>query len=168
MISGDGYIGIYLNDHLAAAAGGLALARRCQRSNKDSPLGSMLSELIGELERDKELLGSVLLAHGIRRSRLKQAGAVAFERVGRLKPNGSVVRYSPLSRLIELEGLRSGIMAKRGMWEALLAIEGLAPSPEPIQAAIERADSQLARVEEARRAAAVTALASEAQPSGVT
>jgi hypothetical protein len=39
--------------------------------------------------------------------------------VGRLKPNGRLLSYSPLSRVVELEGLTLGVTGKLGMWRAL-------------------------------------------------
>ena len=41
---------------------------------------------------------------------------------GRLKPNGQLTGYSPLSRLVELEGLSLGITGKLGLWRALLGL----------------------------------------------
>ena len=44
------------------------------------------------------------------------------EKLGRLKPNGQILGYSPLSRLVELETLALGITGKRSLWEALLGV----------------------------------------------
>ena len=49
----------------------------------------------------------------------KRVLAQGVERVGRLKLNGRLVGYSPLSRVLELEALMSGVQAKRGLWQAL-------------------------------------------------
>ncbi len=49
----------------------------------------------------------------------KRVLAQGVERVGRLKLNGRLVGYSPLSRVLELEALMSGVQAKRGLWRAL-------------------------------------------------
>ena len=46
----------------------------------------------------------------------KSAGAWTAEKFGRLKPNGQLTGYSPLSRLVELEGLKLGITGKLGLW----------------------------------------------------
>lgn len=158
-----GRLGVYLNDHRALAAGGIALARRCLGSNPHPPLGPMLSELIDGLEADKRLLETLMAALGIKQDRIKQAAVLVGERAARLKLNGSLLSYSPLSRLEELEGLRSGIYAKRALWESLLAVDGLVPDRSSIEAAVQRADVQIDRVEEARRAAAAEAFL-RAQP----
>ena len=50
------------------------------------------------------------------------------EKLGRLKLNGQLLGYSPLSRLIELEGLMLGIAGKLAMWIALSSRSGR-PAP---------------------------------------
>ena len=49
----------------------------------------------------------------------KVIAAWGAEKVGRLKPNGQLRGYSPLSRLIELEMLQLGIAGKMAMWTVL-------------------------------------------------
>ena len=49
---------------------------------------------------------------GARKRRWRMAGALLGERLARLKPNGKVFRYSPLSRVLELEGLIMGVTGK--------------------------------------------------------
>jgi hypothetical protein len=75
------------------------------------------------------------------------------EKVGRLKPNGHLTTYSPLSRLLELEGLAGGIEMKRALWLALQESEA-----EAMQALIDRAVEQRERLEPHRAAAARAAL----------
>lgn len=68
------------------------------------------------------------------------------ERMGRLKPNGRVIRRSPLSDLIEIEALSDAINAKRAGWYALASAR-LAPSQtSQVAELIDRADDQLARL----------------------
>ena len=156
--TGRRFLRIYLNDHLAGAAGGIALARRALKSNPDPPFGPFLRALIEELEVDQRLLESVMAAHGLPRSRVKQAAALVAERLGRAKLNGALRGYSPLSRLVELEGLRVAIGAKLALWQTLTARPELAPRPEAVEAARLRAESQLEGLEPMRLRAAETAL----------
>ena len=44
------------------------------------------------------------------------------EKAGRLKPNGYVVRRSPLADVIELEGLRLGAQGRLACWQVLRAV----------------------------------------------
>lgn len=113
----------YLNDHLAGSTVGVELARRARGSNEGTPLGDFLAELTAEIEQDRETLEEVMAAVGAGRDRLKVIGAWAGEKVGRLKPNGSLLSYSPLSRVIELEGLRLGVEGKACLWRMLAVLE---------------------------------------------
>jgi hypothetical protein len=45
--------------------------------------------------------------------------AAVVERLGRLKPNDTLVGYTPLDRLIELETLTLGVMGKLELWRSL-------------------------------------------------
>lgn len=113
-------LGIYLNDHLAGSKAGLELARRARGANEDDgEFGPALAEICVELEAEREVLTTLMEDLDIRRDPLKPAAAWAAEKVGRLKLNGQLTGYSPLSRLVELEGLLIGITGKRQMWTAL-------------------------------------------------
>ncbi|HEY6731061.1 MAG TPA: hypothetical protein VI039_08565 [Solirubrobacterales bacterium] len=113
-------LGIYLNDHFAGATAGVALARRLRASNEDDPdFGPALVEICEEVEADRETLKAVMDRLGVGQSKLKPAGAVIGERLGRLKLNGQLHGYSPLSRLDELELLQVGVAGKRRLWRAL-------------------------------------------------
>jgi hypothetical protein len=114
------YLAIYLNDHLAGAAVGVGVARRLRESNEDDPaMARPLAEVCAEIEADRATLEAVMERLGIRRGKVKPALAVVAERLGRLKPNGQLTGYSPLSRLVELELLSVGITGKMQLWNAL-------------------------------------------------
>lgn len=68
------------------------------------------------------------------------------ERIGRLKPNGRVLRRAPLSDLIEVEGLVDAVSAKRTGWYALAAAQLPAEQADQIDQLIRRADGQLERL----------------------
>ena len=112
-------LGIYLNDHLAGSAAGLELARRAARENRSTPLGDFLATLATELEEDRTILQQVRSALDVPRDHLKQGAAWVMERVARLKLNGRLLRYSPLSRMMELEGLFLGSQGRRLLWRLL-------------------------------------------------
>jgi hypothetical protein len=112
------HLRVYLNDHRAGAAGGQALAKRCLRNNPRSELGDTLRQLLPDLESEAKTLEGIIERLDATANRAKQVLAVAGERAARLKLNGSFRRYSPLSRLLELEALLAGIEAKRSMWLA--------------------------------------------------
>jgi hypothetical protein len=56
---------------------------------------------------------------GVDPDRIKVGAAWAAEKAGRLKLNGRVRGYSPLSRVVELEGLALLLLGQRRMWETL-------------------------------------------------
>ncbi len=110
---------IYLNDHIAAAVAWCALADRVARENAGSPLGDTVADLARDLKEELPLLRVLLRETGGRERRAKQWLARSAERLGRLKPNGAVRGYSPLSRLVEIEGLTASLALRASMWRSL-------------------------------------------------
>jgi len=153
---------IYLADHAAAATAGLELARRVARSNASTPFGEPLRRLAGDIEEDRQALKRVVTKLAFRESRLKQAFAWAGERAGRLKPNGQVKGYSPLSRVLELEALSVGIAGKLALWQSLQLLTHVRERlPDlDLEELAERARSQRDEVEKQRREAVSKAFGS--------
>lgn len=115
----DKYLSIYLNDHLAAFVALRDVAARARRSNEGSPLSRYLGEVEAELEDSRATLARAMRDLGVRRDPFKRAAAWTAEKVGRLKLNGHLVSYSPLSRVLELEGLIAGAELETRTWAAL-------------------------------------------------
>jgi hypothetical protein len=150
---------IYLNDHLAGSTAGVELARRLRASNEDDEeFGPALAEICAEVESDRETLKAVMDRLGVGQGRLKPAAAVVGERLGRLKLNGRLRGYSPLSRLDELELLQLGVVGKRRLWRALEHTHAEDLSGFELGALAERATSQLRRLEALHLKAASLAL----------
>ncbi|QBI18368.1 hypothetical protein ER308_01460 [Egibacter rhizosphaerae] len=152
---------VYLNDHLAGATAGTRLARRCAKANEGEPLGEAVSRLAGEIEADRATLLEIFDALKLPRARPKEIGAGAAELLGRLKPNGQLIGASPLSRLVELEGLCAGVDAKGNLWISLHHIKDTRPglSAFDFEALAERAARQRDELEGLRRHSATDALA---------
>lgn len=110
---------IYLRDHLAAGKGGIELARRMRRENRNHPVATLMETMIPELEEEARVIRELLVELGPGPSMLKMAAAWTAEKVGRFKFNGTVLGYSPLSRIYELEGLSAGVVARQGLWRTL-------------------------------------------------
>jgi hypothetical protein len=152
-------LAIYLNDHLAGATGGVQLARRLRASNEDDPeFGSELAAICAEIEADRETLEAVMDRLDVGPSRLKPLAAIFAERLGRLKLNGHLWTYSPLSRLDELELLQLGVAGKRRLWRALECTHSGDLSGFDLGALAERATGQLRRLEALHLKAAALAL----------
>jgi hypothetical protein len=154
-------LAIYLNDHLAGAVLGTELAKRALRENRGSPFGEFLGWLLGQILDDRATLERLMSELGVSKSRVKRTLALAFERVGRLKLNGQLTGYSPLSRLVELEGLVLGVTGKRALWVALQEIAKTEPRLRDFDfdEFRRRADEQLAGLERHRLEAARLAFA---------
>lgn len=156
------YLAVYLQDHLAGATGGLELARRASGSNEGTPLGDFLERLAAEIEEDRETLREIMATLGIGEDRIKIAFGWGAEKVGRLKPNGQLTGYSPLSRLLELEGLHVGVSGKLSGFQSLRAIFGEEVGGRNLDGLISRAQRQLEELEEHRLEAARVAFEDEA------
>lgn len=110
---------ICLDDHNAGAAGGTRLARRIHRSNADGPWAQEREALVEEIAEERRILESVRKELGFEGGGLKSAIAIVAERAGRLKLNGTILGYSALSRVVELEALTAAVSSKRYLWSAL-------------------------------------------------
>jgi hypothetical protein len=113
------YLATYLNDRNAILTAGTELARRAVESNRGGPYEAALEQARAALEADHELLRAQMTAQGVKPDRLKSSLAWLGEKLGRLKPNDQLTGYSPLSRVVELDGLTAILTVVAGSWEAL-------------------------------------------------
>lgn len=153
-------LNLYLIDHLTAATGGLRLAERTRDAHdgSDPELHALLAPLTEEIREDRAQLRRIVDLAGATPDPVKLVAAVAGELVGRLKLNGRLIRRSPLSSVVELEGLAIAIRGKRCGWTALDALNDERFADVDFGALIRRADDQYERVEAARRRVAVAVL----------
>lgn len=142
---------IYLNDQLALMVAAQALSRRAARSNKASDLGTFLAGLASELETDISALRAVMEALTVSPSWIKVPAIRLGVRLGRLKLNGTIVRYSPLSRVVELEALCLLAAARRRFWTSLGDADLSLPNEVVPPALAEHSARQLDRLEELHR-----------------
>jgi hypothetical protein len=151
----DRYLAIYLNDHLAGATLGVELARRLRSSNRGDPeMGEPLARICAEIEADRETLVRLMERLNVSRNPIKPTLALLAERLGRLKLNGKLRGYSPLSRVLELEVLATGIGGKLQLWNALEQRFGNSLDGFDFHALAEGADRQGQEVEDLHLAAA--------------
>jgi hypothetical protein len=170
-------LGIYLNDHLAGAVAGSELARRCQRNNAGTRYAEPLRGIANAIAEDRRTLEHLTSALGVAGNPAKQLSALAAERISRLKLNGRLTGYSPLSRIVEFDSLSAGINGKRALWMTLLRVAdhfasretrgGASAEPRPaqyealraeeLQRLISRADEQLETIQRLRDQASVEA-----------
>jgi hypothetical protein len=155
-------LGIYLNDHLAGASGGLELARRAARTHSRDR--AILREIAEEIAEDREELRTIMTTLGIPVRRYKEAAGWAMEKVGRLKLNGRILSRSPLSDVLEVEALRLAVEAKAAGWLLLRRFAEQVGSLDPAQLdrLINRATRQAKVLEDLRVNTAVHAFAARA------
>jgi hypothetical protein len=157
----DRLLAIYLNDHLAGATLGVELARRLRSSNRSDPeFGEPLARICAEIEEDCDTLVRLMEKLEIGRDQVKPVLAKLAERLGRLKLNGRIRGYSPLSRVLELEILSGLVGGKLQLWNALEQSFGESLDGFDFHDLAARADRQGQRVEDLHLAAAQRALPS--------
>jgi hypothetical protein len=149
----------YLNDHLAGATTGRELAKRALANNRGTEFEPTLEWIVEQIVEDREALLGIMRAVGAPEDHLKKLAAFALERVGRLKPNNALFSYSPLSRLVEFEGLVLGVTGKLAVWRSLQQLDDPRLARFDLEQLAQRSLEQRDRVEEQRRAAARLAFA---------
>ena len=112
-------LGIYCNDHLASATGGIELVGRMLSTHKGDRFEEPLEQLLSELRDEKTAYLKIMSALDIPVRQYKQLGVWLAEKVSRGKLNGRLLSRSPLSDLVEFEFLASGVRAKRSGFETL-------------------------------------------------
>jgi hypothetical protein len=139
------WLTIYLQNHEAAASAGTDLFARMSRSQRDRPWGPALVDVGEEVAQDLRTLRGLLRSSGVRPDTVSSLALRAGERVGRLKPNGRLVRRSPLSDLVEVEAGLDAVQAKAAGWAALKVAYRSDP-PIDLDELVRRADDQIARM----------------------
>ena len=157
-----------MNDQLALGVLWREVARRSERNNRGTEVGEMLERVAAEIAEDVSTFEGIMERLDIPRSSVKPAAATVAERVGRLKLNGRIRRYSPLSRFGELDFLAMGIDGKKLLWANLRDLAGLADRLPDVDfdRLIERAERQRAAIEPFRARAGREALGGTGAPAG--
>jgi hypothetical protein len=162
-----GLLGIYLNDHLATFTLAVDLARRAAGGRADTAAAATLRQVGEELEEDRIALRETMRALAVPARQYKVLLARAAERVGRLKPNGHLLGRSPLSDLVEAEGLLAAIEANLSCWQTLreVAEHDARLDVDRLRTLIDRAHRQQETVGDCRRRAAAEALLGTPHPA---
>jgi hypothetical protein len=150
---------IYLRDHHAAAVAGTELAKRSANSNAGTPFETLLQDIRDEMLEDLRSLGEIMSRLGVSNAKGKDGALWMAEKMGRLKLNGSLTSYSPLSRVIEFEGLVLNAQSNKGVWTTLLDLEHPDLDVEELTRLQDRAEDQTRRLTEAQREAVRVAFA---------
>lgn len=161
-----GLLDTYLHDHIAGSVGGRELVRHAHQSEKQTEFGPPLKALLEDIEYDAQRLREIAEAVGVSaHTPLKESVAWLGEKLRRLKLNGRLIRRSPLTRLLELEGLQMAVNGKRALWQTLLELGSVEPRLGRLDIASlrARADDQLARIRSLHARAAQVAFTAQPQ-----
>jgi hypothetical protein len=161
---GTRLLAIYLNDHLAGATGALELARRARSANRDTPFEDAFDRLATEIAEDRDALLDVMRRLEVARDPVKEAAGWLAEKAGRLKLNGRLTGYSPLSRVLEIEIRALGVEGKRALWRALREVADGDARLEGVDLAalLRRAERQRRLLEQQRLRAVAIAFEADA------
>lgn len=149
------FVRIYVQHHWVGSKGGLDAFRRCARTHSVPQGRPVLTRLATEIAEDREALRAMMRRLGIGTVPAWQAVASFGETLGRFKPNGTLIRRSPMTDVIELDMLVTAVAAKKAGW---LTLRRLAETDPRLDAAeldrlVERADAQRTELETLRPAA---------------
>jgi hypothetical protein len=146
-------LAIYLNDHIASAAGGIELVSRMIGAHKGSSREDGLRQLLDELRQEKSDLTATARALGFPVRQYKQAAVWVAEKASRLKLNGHLLSRSPLSTLVEFEFLASAVRGKRSGFETLRIAAEVDSRIDPVllDALIDQANRQYRWLTDVRR-----------------
>ena len=121
----DKRLRIYLDDHLALMVAEVELIGRCWWSNRGTPLGEFLQKLENEVKAQKSIARDIIHRIGSKEgieSKVKQSAAWMAEKLGRFKLNDSLLSYSALSRVVELETLAAAAQERISFWDNFDAV----------------------------------------------
>lgn len=138
----------YVEDHVAGASGVISRLTRLSQVQEIGDMREPLARLADELREERATHVATARDLGLTLSRWKAVAAALGERAARLKPNGRLVGRSPLSLVLELEIVRSGLEGKRMGWVTLREhADALGLDVARIDRFVERSRDQADRVE---------------------
>jgi hypothetical protein len=160
-------LGVYCNDHLAAATGGIELVSRMLGVHRGTPYEARLEQLLDELREERAGVRSSMAALGLPVRQYKQVGSWVGEKLSRLKLNGHLLSRSPLSDLVEFEFIATAVLAKRAGFETLRAIAAVDARLDAalLDRLIAQADKQHDWLADARREVAARVFGGDPGPA---
>jgi hypothetical protein len=144
----DGHmLALYLRDHHALLVAMGELAGRMTSSSRPAAMRELAGELAEAAADDRSAVEDLLRRLDSEPSPVRHAAAWSFEKVGRLKLNGRVLRPSPLAPVTELEGCKLLLESDRALWSGLAQ---LAIGPADAAERAQRAEGLLEAAERLR------------------
>jgi hypothetical protein len=163
----DRAMDVYLNDHLAGAMLGSALAEQIRKRHEHTPLGEVMGSLAPKIEEDRQTLVDLMERMGTSKNPIKQATGWMAEKASRVKFSGAGSGEPDHGAFMALETLTLGVEGKASLWKALKEVQSqyAALAATNLDELIERADAQHDVLERERLAAGTRALATSSDGS---
>lgn len=160
-------LGIYCNDHLASAMGGIELVSRMLGEHRDTPDEQRLEEMLGQFREERSSLMAMTRTLGVPIRQYKQVAAWVAEKLARAKLNGRLLSRSPLSSLIEFEFIANAVLIKRAGFETLRELAEVEPRLDKaeLDRLIRQADSQHDWLVDSRRRVAADVFGGRPEPA---
>lgn len=119
---------------------------------KEAQSRTELQRLTTDVAQDRQALRGIMQTLDVSVQTWKVLGAWGAEKVGRLKSNGEWLRRSPLSDLVELEGLSLAVQGKATGFRALRRLAETEPRLDTadLDRLIDRAERQAHDLEQLR------------------
>lgn len=149
-------LGIYLNDRLADAMAVAAVAKRLAREEGEWAGNGRLDRLADEIAADRDALRHIMATLGEAERPIALRLGCALDKLARFKRNGLTFTRSPLSRMVDLEAMRTGVEGTIAAWRTLRARATVDPRLDPnrLDELISGGRNQIGRLERLRARAA--------------
>ena len=139
----------YLRDHSAGAEHAVQLLKALKEEHGRTALGDFAAILLEQVESDLETLEGLAQRVGADGFQVKELAGWLGDKLSRIKlsPGGN-----PFSTFEVLEFLSLGILGKRALWRALIAVSSVHPELQgmDLNALLERAELQYTTTEKMR------------------
>jgi hypothetical protein len=116
----SGPLETYLQDHLAGASHAIDLLHWMKGNHSGDALGAFLTDLVTEIEKDRDVLAKIAERAVARESAMKETGAWLSEKINRMKLSDHGA--TGIGTFEALEFLVLGIHGKSALWRALAVI----------------------------------------------
>lgn len=160
-------LGVYCNDHLAAATGGIELVGRMLGRHRGGRYEARLEELLGELREERAAVRRSMAELDIPVRQYKQIASWLGEKISRGKLNGHLLSRSPLSDLVEFEFIATAVLAKRAGFETMREVAAVESRLDEalLERMIAQADKQHEWLADVRRKVAAEVFGGNSGPA---
>jgi hypothetical protein len=141
-------LGVYVDDHWAAAAATADRLRHLVRTNPVPPWVDELRALRESVDDDVVVLTALRDVVGGRAGTVRRHVAVWGDRIDRLRANGRLVRLSPLQRVLDVEDVLVRLGRIAACWRTLARLDDPRLADFDVAALAARAEQ---RIRAARR-----------------